>query len=76
MQKSRLSAGRLLLVTLILSALSLTGCGSLSPVVLQGNSLVLELKAGQPAPSDGYLLSPAALVELMECCNDKLSLAE
>jgi hypothetical protein len=73
MKINRRSAGRLIAVTLILSALSLTGCVKKPAVVLQGDSQILEVRAGQPAPVDGFLLSPAALVDLMECCNDQLA---
>lgn len=73
MKINRRSAGRLIAGTLILLALSLTGCAKNPPaVVLQGGSVIVELKAGQPSPEDGFLLSPAALVDLMECCGDKL----
>lgn len=73
MKKNRRSAGRLIAGTLIFLALSLTGCAKSPPaVVLQGGSEIVELKAGQTATAGGYLLSPAALVDLMECCGDKL----
>lgn len=71
MTTNRRSAGRHILAILILSVLSLTACAKKPPVVLQGSSKIVELKAGQPAPEDGYLLSPEALVDLMECCGAK-----
>lgn len=73
MKKNRRSARRLIAGTLLLSALSLTACAKSPPVVLQGGSAIVELKAGQTATADGFLLSPAALVDLMECCGDKLA---
>lgn len=73
MKKNRRSAGRLIAGTLILLALSLTGCVKKPAVVLQGDSQIREVRAGQPAPVDGFLLSPAALDDLMECCNDRLA---
>lgn len=61
----------LLLVMLPLSAISLTACGKKN-VYIQGDNRVIELKQGQIAPVDGFLLSPAALVDLMECCDNNV----
>ena len=73
MKINRRSAGRLIAGTLILLALSLTGCVKKPAVVLQGDSQIIQIQAGQSAPVDGFLLSPAALSDLMECCNDRLA---
>lgn len=67
MLKCKLSAGLFLLTTLMLSAPLLTGCAS-KPLVIQESSLVVRIHKGEPAPTDGYLLSERALSDLMECC--------
>jgi hypothetical protein len=32
----------------------------------------VQMRTGEPAPFDGWLLSPGALVDLMNCCEGKL----
>ena len=72
MRKNRKYAGPRLLVILTLLAVSLISCATKPPVYVRGDSQVIELKTGDPAPAEGYFISPAALVDLMECCQDKL----
>lgn len=64
---------RLLAVTLILLLLTLTGCAFGSKVVyVKDGSRPAPIKAGEPSPIDGYVLSPAAMVDLMDCCEQGL----
>lgn len=64
---------RRLRVTLIISLLTLTGCAKEpSAVYLNDSSRPVQMKTGEPAPFDGWLLSPGALVDLMNCCEGKL----
>lgn len=68
------NGGRLRLrATLIISLLILTGCAKEPSVVyLNDSSRPVQMKTGEPAPFDGWLLSPGALVDLMNCCEGKL----
>ena len=46
-----------------------TGCGHAArPVYLRGDSEMVKLRAGEPAPRPGWLISDQALVDLIECC--------
>ena len=61
------------LVTLIISLLILTGCAKEPNVAyLNDSSRPVQLRIGEPAPFDGWLLSPGALVDLMNCCEGNL----
>jgi len=61
------------LVMLIISLLTLTGCAKEpSAVYLNDSSRPVQMRTGEPAPFDGWLLSPGALVDLMNCCEGKL----
>ena len=44
-----------------------TGCAARVEYV-RGTSETVRLRAGEPAPRDGWLVSDAALVDLLECC--------
>ncbi len=60
--------------TLIASALALTSCAAKPPetIYLRGSSETIALEAEAPAPFAGWLLSDEALVDLLECCGDRL----
>ncbi len=61
------------LVTLIISLLILTACAKEPSVVyLNDSSRPLQMQSGETAPFDGWLLSPGALVDLMNCCEGTL----
>ena len=61
------------LVMLIISLLILTACAKEPSVVyLNDSSRPVQMKTGEPAPFDGWLLSPGALVDLMNCCEGNL----
>lgn len=60
-------------VMLIISLLILTGCASAPKTVyVNDSSRPVQLRAGETAPTDGWLLSPGALVDLMDCCGRAL----
>jgi hypothetical protein len=67
-------AGLWLKGTLIASALILTSCVAKPPenIYLRGSSETIALEATEPAPFAGWLLSDEALVDLLECCGDRL----
>lgn len=50
--------------------LCLSGLISCGPdvVYVRGDSQTVKLKQGEPAPRTGWLLSDAAMVDLLECC--------
>jgi hypothetical protein len=60
--------------TLIASVFALTSCAAKPPetVYLRGSSETIALEAEEPAPFTGWLLSDEALVDLLECCGDRL----
>ena len=68
------NGGRLRLrATLIISLLILTGCVKEPSVAyVNDSSRPVQMKTGETAPFDGWLLSPGALVDLMNCCEGKL----
>jgi hypothetical protein len=52
----------------------LTSCAAKPPenIYLRGSSETIALEATEPAPFTGWLLSDEALVDLLECCGDRL----
>jgi len=63
----------LILATWILLLLISTGCAKKpSAVFVNDSSKPWPMKTGETAPFDGWLLSPGALVDLMECCEGNL----
>lgn len=51
---------------LFISVAWLTGCGK--TLVIMGESKVVKMNQGQAVPFEGYLLTPAAMSDLLECC--------
>jgi hypothetical protein len=71
------SAGKLLLVvTLTLLPVALTSCGGGSTVYVRGTSEVVSVTAGDPAPFEGFVISPQAYIDLTECCELCLEVKE
>ena len=71
------SVGRLLLVvTLTLLPVALTSCGGGSTVYVRGTSEVVSVVAGDPAPFEGFVISPQAYLDLTECCDMCLEATE
>ena len=62
----------LLAVMLLLLLLTLSGCASASIVYVRDSSRPVPIKAGEKSPIDGYVLSPAARVDLTDCCEQRL----
>lgn len=52
---------------LMLCLAASTGCAQRN-VYVKGDSQPVPLKTGQVAPAAGWLLSDAALADLLECC--------
>lgn len=63
----RKSWKRLIAVTWIAWLLVLTACAPRT-VYVRGESQPLPIRQGQSAPADGWLLSDAALADLLACC--------
>lgn len=67
MTRRRRYGRRLPTVMLTLCLLASTSCAK-NTAYLQGGSQAVPVSAGQVAPHDGWLLSDAALADLLECC--------
>ena len=59
------------MVTLTLCLLLWTGCAGQKAVYLQGDSRAYPVTAGAPCPIDGWVVSNAALADLIACCQEK-----
>lgn len=78
MRASKICARRftaaMLPLWLLAWTLCASGCGG--TIYLRGNSEVHAVRAGDPSPIDGWVISDAALADLMECCGDRLDAEE
>lgn len=69
MHRSNKGARILLVAMLLLSSSALTACSLTSPkVTVMPEAKTVQLKAGQAAPFDGWLLTSSAAAKLFECC--------
>lgn len=68
MTMPRRSARILKTATLTLCLLLLTACAAHRAVYLRGDSQAHPVRAGQASPIDGWVVSAAALADLIECC--------
>lgn len=72
MSRSKTRGQRLQAATLGLCLAGLIGCAPRN-VYVRGDSQAVPLAAGQPAPHAGWLLSDAAVADLVECCEARQS---
>ena len=54
------------MVMLTLSLVMFSGCGT---EYVKGDNAVSELQRGDKAPHAGFLLTPNAYLDIMECCD-------
>jgi len=70
-KRIRKYAPLLLPAMLMLCLAGLTSCAP-KTVYVRGDSETVQIKAGEPAPHDGWLLTNPAMIDLLECCGNQV----